>query len=367
MTLSKLTNRTNFSDESIKQLAAAVVVEKTEELESAITDASEDFLKNGYTKDQLTDKVEFTVDYDFGYIKRLAVKYEVTVSSPEGISKTLKLSGFSFIIDYSGKTVYSPAVNKVIMEINEESKEIEKKAFERNGEIVSENIEAFKDFAANKETKIIVNLKDGHPKYKTVKPDRTKSGDTGFTPQQLDTTIKDALRLMEQYGIAINNTLEESVKAEVERRYEQEKEEKRELAERKEKGKAELLAWSKENGSELLQGRIDENLNWVSLAQREYCEDILRSFDLGFLSDIDAEIEIIFWENADLETIRKVKELRAKMNEHPAFVDIRPTLLKYYNTEEDYYNEEDYQEQTPAVEITLKTPDLNKLAYQVIV
>jgi hypothetical protein len=121
-----------------------------------------------------------------------------------------------------------------------------------------------------------------------------------------------------------------------------------------EAGRNALLEWAKENGSELLKARIEENFNWVNLARDEF-----------FASIIPAEFEetddkhVSCWGNASLEAIQELRSIRKQFENNPHFVSADLSIREWDLSEED--SEEDSEIETTGryytLEVEMISPD----------
>jgi hypothetical protein len=115
-----------------------------------------------------------------------------------------------------------------------------------------------------------------------------------------------------------------------------------------------LLNWAKDNGSDLLKARIEENLNWISLASEEYFDSIL-------LPDFDREIELDYyrdWDNASLEAIEEVRKVRAHYKDNPAFVSAELVIRQGKRSDEEGEEEEESDKiRDYFIDLTLRSID----------
>lgn len=145
-----------------------------------------------------------------------------------------------------------------------------------------------------------------------------------------------------------------------------EKEEKKrkdaELLRLKEEGKEKLKSWAQANGTVLLKARIEENLNWFTLANTEFFQSVLPD-GFGEVPDGFVDDEGV-WDNASLEAIQKVREIREQMKSKDYFVDVKPYFRKY--EVEDYDYDEDRYDNIYSVDITLRSPALVEKTFSFI-
>lgn len=152
--------------------------------------------------------------------------------------------------------------------------------------------------------------------------------------------------------------LVEREKREIEAAEKIERDEKRRIE--LETSKNELLAWAKENGSELLKLRIKHEQNWHSIAETEWA--IANSFGFTSWDDRDTEKE---WPvmNATLEQLH---ELEASQKENP---DHEMEIMRYkfaHSDEECQYGELDPYYFKTFIRAVVKTPTNKEYLYREI-
>lgn len=110
---------------------------------------------------------------------------------------------------------------------------------------------------------------------------KDKVRSNAYNKPELKDKLKHAEELCAQRNYIINNTRNEE-KKQIELKKQKEMEEKVAL----------LLKWAKDNGSELLKGRIDgadtDNFEWANLAHREFATDIYNTIanNIGFMENV---------------------------------------------------------------------------------
>lgn len=98
----------------------------------------------------------------------------------------------------------------------------------------------------------------------------------------------------------------------------------------KEAGKQALKEWALQNGSELLKARIEENMNWYELANKEYFESIIPE---GFSRHSNDDYDSCWpYNNPTLEHIKELREAR----KNKVFTSVE---LRKCREEDDYGND----------------------------
>jgi hypothetical protein len=128
------------------------------------------------------------------------------------------------------------------------------------------------------------------------------------------------------------------------------KKKEQEAKEIQEQAKRELLkTWAKNNGSELLKMRIEEEMNWLELARKEYAVSIMPD---GFtIEDPDPNDDCKWWTNnsPSIKILREYKEIKK------SFKNTYLKRSKYVQV--DYYEQEETTIHTDYIQIELDILD----------
>ena len=111
----------------------------------------------------------------------------------------------------------------------------------------------------------------------------------------------------------------------------------------KEAGKAKLLAWAKENGSELLKARIEDGFTWEGLAEAEYADATIAKLQLG-LEVADApnnhESEVKERTTPTLEEINILRAANKRIEDSDVEVEAELVWVAYTPKASDYPDDE---------------------------
>lgn len=145
----------------------------------------------------------------------------------------------------------------------------------------------------------------------------------------------------------IDNDTKEYIR-QIENELKLEKQQQKQEAEKvKENMKENLRQWALQNGTPLIKARIEENMNWISLANDEYFASILPE---GFVClKVPDEDWLIY--NATLEQIEELRKVRVD------YPDARLERYKYVTKGDREYEEDDSIEHKDVISIKLTSFD----------
>ena len=293
----KTLNESGISNEILDELKIAVEKQCKEEIEKKSAEIAEKFIRNGYTKEELT----FETRIRYGY-SELKVSLNVACMTPEGAIEEAFLDSI-WINNPNSKYVkeLNTVIAKIVAFYNEKAAEL-----------------------MNEVDKTL--LSDETPKYyiDINEPILTIPGLRGNMYENdylIDRRkLSDEMRERVKYHVdRIKATIEAKKQAEIESN-------RKENAE-KEAKKQELKAWALKNGSALLVARIEENMNWVALAENEYDHSRMpQGYDYRDEDDYDS-----CWDYNN-PTLKHIEELR-NARKNKVFESV--ALRKCRKTDED--------------------------------
>ena len=274
----KKLNESGISNEILDELKIAVEKQSKEEIDKKSSEIAEKFIRNGYTKEELTFETKLLYDYS-----ELKVSVYIVCRTPEGAIEEVYLNS---ILINNPDSKYVKELNAVIAKIvtfyNEKAAELMK--------------EVDKTLLSDETPKYYIDINEPILTIPGLRGNRYEN-DYLIGRRELSDEMKERVK----YHVdRIKATIEAKKQAEIEAN-------RKENAE-KEAKKQELKAWALKNGSALLVARIEENMNWVALAENEYDHSRMpEGYDYRDEDDYDSCWD---YNNPTLEHIEELRNAR---------------------------------------------------------